>query len=137
MLGLGYTAVDDDGVFNIPEFRPGRYHVRLNGLQEDEYIKAVRIGAADYPGRTLDLRNGAPNGPVEIVIGHGTGRIEGVVRDEQGHLRRGMVALLSDQDPDEDRPAIASADEKGRYSFAGVAPGSYFFSLPLNSVTTR
>ncbi len=125
MLGFGYTGVDDDGVFNIPEFRPGRYHIGLNGLREDEYIKAVRIGAADYPGKTLDLRNGAPNGPVEIVIGQGTGRIDGIVRDEQGHPRRGMVALLSDQDPDEERPATAFTDEKGSYFFAGVAPGSY------------
>jgi hypothetical protein len=121
----GIASVASDGSFEVPALPAGLYHITVNGLTHDEYVKGVRIGFSDFPGRTVDLRNGAPRAPLEVIVGNGTGKIEGIVYDDHERPTEAMVALLADDGYEYERPAVAHSDPRGKYSFPGVPPGSY------------
>ncbi len=125
VLGQGLADVPANGKFTIKDMRPGRYRVTINGLSSDEYVKEIRIGLSDFPGRFVDLRSGPPKGPVELIIGHGTAAIEGKVRDSQQRPVAAMVALLIDDEYGDEQPTMVFSNANGEFSFTNVAPGSY------------
>jgi hypothetical protein len=77
-------------------------------------------------GGRIDLGNG-PAGEVEIVLGTGTGQIDGTVRPP-APLPPGVTAILVSADGVTANTGARSAaiDQAGRFQFRFVPPGRYF-----------
>ena len=71
--------------------------------------------------------------PMTLRAQGGTGRIEGIVRDEQGGVLPGVTIVLRNQDSGVTRTLATESD--GRYAFPALAPGQY--SCGLNSRASR
>ena len=65
----------------------------------------------------------------------GTGRIEGIVRDEQGGVLPGVTIVLRNQDSGVTRTLATESD--GRYAFPALAPGQYQLRTELQGFTSQ
>jgi hypothetical protein len=125
-LPFGYrpASIGADGTFTIPGVTPGRYNVHINGLPETYYVKSVRAGKQEMGDDGLDLGDATA---LEVVLGTKPGTVEGSVQRDKKPAAGTLVMLV----PDPPRPAqryltrYANADQNGRYSMKGVAPGKY------------
>lgn len=117
---------------NSPEFkfdaqlRPERrYHAAIRNLPEDYYLKSLAISGHDVPPDNVVVSG--MRGDIEIVLSPAGARIEGILFDGEEEPTRGSILLIPDV-PEPGPPDLfrrASADSKGKFTFRGVAPGSY------------
>jgi beta-lactamase regulating signal transducer with metallopeptidase domain/protocatechuate 3,4-dioxygenase beta subunit len=119
------AAVRPDGSFSFTSVAPGAYFLNITGLPRDYYVKTARQGSRDVLNENLDW--GGDNGPMEIVVSREAPVMEGSVVDADGNPVPGTVTLVADPQ----RPGhtmlypTAKADQKGKFRFQSVAPGSY------------
>ena len=108
------------------QLRPERrYRAVVLNLQDDYYLKSVALSGHDVPPDNLVL-NGT-RGDIELVLSPSGGHIEGSLFDTKDQPTRGSVLLVPDV-PEPGPPDLfrrISADAKGKFTFRGVAPGSY------------
>lgn len=64
-----------------------------------------------------------------------TGRVEGIVRDEQGGVLPGVSLTLRNQDSGVTRTVVTESD--GRYAFPALAPGRYVLRAELSGFATE
>jgi len=91
----------------------------LPPLLQNLYVKSIRMGDTDLLGERLSL-SGQPQEPLSIVIGTGTGIIDG--RSGQGAT---VVLVHDDGLRYRVNEKVATADSAGRFDFQNVAPGNY------------
>ena len=126
--GVNPGVAKDDGTFRIRDIQPDRYHLSVNGIPVESYVKAVRFGGQDALHSVLDLTSGA-GGNLEIVLAMGAADVSGTVRNENGDAV--PEAALSIWSTD-DRPSLLvdlvgnlRAGSGGVFKLTGLAPGEY------------
>jgi hypothetical protein len=122
-----------DGAFVFP-FRPAGEYVITLAPESDVYIQSISYDQREVEGGRLDLRNGAA-GDVEIVLGTGTGQVEGGVHwpdlapgAPPPPLPPGATAVLVSAGGVTGNTGARSAeiDQSGHFEFRFVPPGRYF-----------
>jgi hypothetical protein len=116
-----------DGSFTLEGVAAGDFRVAVRGLPPDGYVKSMRMGNSDVLESGLHIE-GAPQSPLEIVIGLNAGRIEGtVVNTRQEPLPNRTVVLVPDlrHRQQSDLYKYVSSDASGRFQFEGIPPGDY------------
>ncbi|MBZ5507656.1 MAG: carboxypeptidase-like regulatory domain-containing protein [Acidobacteriia bacterium] len=108
------------------QLRPERrYRANVRNLQDDYYLKSVALAGHDVPPDNVMVSG--RRGDIELVLSPSGGHIEGFLFDAKDQPTRGSVLLM----PDVPEPGPAdlfrriSADSKGKFTFRGIAPGSY------------
>jgi len=108
------------------QFRPERrYHAAIRNLPEDYYLKSLAVSGHDMPPDNVVVSG--MRGDIEIVLSPAGARIDGTLFDAEEEPTRGSILLIPDV-PEPGPPDLfrrASADSKGKFTFRGVAPGSY------------
>ncbi|HWZ45116.1 MAG TPA: carboxypeptidase-like regulatory domain-containing protein [Candidatus Saccharimonadales bacterium] len=124
-LGAETAFIDPDGSFETGNIPPGRYHLVLENLAENLYIKSASLGESEYKDGVLDLHSSASQTALEIELGVNGARISGVVRGQQGPVAGVEVALFFDDEYGFDLAGKAVTEAGGHYAFHGIAPGKY------------
>jgi large repetitive protein len=118
--GLNYldsAMIDSDGQFRVTGMEPAPYKVTVGLLPSPLYLKSMRFNGRDVDG-AIDL-GGSSAASLELVVSRGTASMSGVVSDSNGPVGRGILVFATPLH-------IAETDEKGQFSFEGLAPGQYY-----------
>jgi hypothetical protein len=117
---------------NFPEFkfeaqlRPERrYYAVVRNLRDDYYLKSVAIAGHELPPDNVVVSG--IRGNMEIALSPRGAQIEGALLDAKDEPTHGSILLVPDvaQPGPPDLYRRTSADSKGKFTFRGVAPGSY------------
>src|SRR5262249_36777038 len=82
--------------FTINDVIEGDYHVQLNDLPKDTYVKSIRSGATDVLNGLLHV-DPRSNDRLEIVLGANAATVDGVVVNKNGQpVPKAPVALVPD-----------------------------------------
>jgi hypothetical protein len=120
------TRIEDDGTFLLSNVSQASYETSLTGLPPDYYVAEVRFGAADVLSSGL-LVTADPPGPLEFLISGAGGRVDGAVQigTEESFTGAQVVLVPAADRGRSDLYKTASADQYGRFSIVGIAPGNY------------
>lgn len=118
--------VKPDGSFQLTAVAPDHYRVLVFGMPEGSYLKSARLGDTDMleSGATFS----AGGGRLEILLSSAGGQVEGLALDDKQQPAPGAVVVLV---PDERRRhrldlfKNVAADQHGRFTIRGIAPGDY------------
>jgi hypothetical protein len=125
------AAIAPDGTFTIRDVSEGLYQVYLTAssrsVSPDLYISGMRQGALDIRNEgSVDVR--ASMLPLEITLSTGAGSIRGIVEAPAGgppaHADVVLVPAFSRRSNLMFYDRTIS-DEKGQFTFTGIAPGEY------------
>ncbi len=134
------VPVQPDGMARLDPVVPARYTLAAGSSQGGVYIKSVKAGPAEWPSPVLDFRGGSPP-ELEIVLGVGTGRVQGTVQwpdpSEGGVPVAAGDAMRAVLVPQESRAGIRGAwfgdlDQNGAFTFSEIPPGKYFAFISAN-----
>ncbi|HVW07622.1 MAG TPA: carboxypeptidase-like regulatory domain-containing protein [Bryobacteraceae bacterium] len=117
--------VQSDGGFAFPGVIPGIYHVSLEPLPGDDYIKTVKLSGAEVPAG-LDLSKGVGRSTLEIDIARDGGEISGSIdtpNPNPGFARRLLAVLV--RDPNSIATWRDAPASDGKFAFHGLRPGKY------------
>lgn len=99
--------------------------MRVTGLPDDVYVKDARFGSADVLNQPVQI-SGPTADVLEVVLSPAGGRIDGsVVDDRRQPMPNAQVVLVPDNRARIDLFKVSAADQSGRFTFRGVAPGGY------------
>lgn len=118
------APVGEDGKFTLKNVPPDRYRVLTTNGPEQLYIKQVRFGSVDATEDGIDLSNGVA-GLLEIKLSQNGAQVDGAITGEDGNPVAGATVVLI---PDSRRYSLykeMATDQRGGFSFKGVAPGEY------------
>ena len=125
------AAIAADGTFTIRDVSEGLYQVYLSAssrsVSPDLYISGMRQGARDIRNEgSIDVRPSML--PLEITLSAGAGAIRGIVDAPAGgppaHADVVLVPAFSRRSNLMFYDRTIS-DEKGQFTFTGIAPGEY------------
>jgi hypothetical protein len=126
-----FAQVGAQGSFRIGGIAPGRVRLNVNGLGgggrgggEFSLVRIERNGAAI--NGDLDVASGEQITGIRVVVGYGTGVIQGRVVVTGGALPAGtrlMVSVRSLNSAGQNRPA--QVDASGQFRVEGLFTGSY------------
>ncbi len=134
------VPVQADGSAHLGWVTPARYTLEAGSSQGGVYIKSVKAGPEELRSPVLDFRRASPV-ELEILVGVGTGRIQGAVQwpdSSQGGVPMAegdaMRAVLV---PQESRSGVRGAwfaelDLNGAFTFSEIPPGKYFAFVAAN-----
>ena len=119
--------VDQDNAFHIEGVGPGKFRVRVDGLQENAYLKTINDAAASGDEGILDLQNGGAV-RIKLAVSRAGAQISGRVLDSNGErllTPLAMIALM--KAPEDQMPFNAGREIKadGTFAIKGIAPGKY------------
>jgi hypothetical protein len=119
------ARVNAGGEFAFPQgFTAGTYEVVMSS-GDDLFISSVTATGAKIAGRMLHISGPDPV-KLSVVVGAGTGKIEGVaLRD--GKPQSGAMILLVPQDAENNLPLFRrdQSDSDGSFTLSPVLPGRY------------
>lgn len=127
LFGNGVAQLAPNGIFRITDLAPDRYRIRVSAPGSGLYLKEVRTGGRELPGGILELGAAAE---LEVVLSSRTAAVTGMVRAADSDIPgAGATVVLIPQDEerigDIEAYPVAIADESGKFSLTGVAPGAY------------
>jgi protocatechuate 3,4-dioxygenase beta subunit len=128
MGGVPGAAVAEDGSFRVQNVTPQNYELRVTGVPETSYVKALRFGDADVTDAGLDLSNGVIPGELIVTVSPSAATIEGSVQDDkQQPVGSATVVLIPDGDRREHQRyyKMSNTDQNGQFSLKGLIPGEY------------
>jgi hypothetical protein len=114
-----------DGRFTIKGVQPGNYHLILDPLPEDSFVKAARLDGVEISPDNFEVTSG---GELKITLSGNGGQLSGKVQDKDGKaLHSWAMVFLA---PDKKVTALeevrsARIRSEGSYSFHGLPPGRY------------
>ncbi len=117
-------TVAADGGFRISHVTAGKQHVELRGMPASVFLKSIRLGPDEMPGRELDLRSDPKGARVTLLLSTAGAEISGVVKSGDVPTPHAFVCLSPDGEPAKcERSARSGAD--GAFTIRGLAPGRY------------
>ena len=114
-----------DGTFRLSEVDPDRYRVTVEGMPAGVYVKTLRLGAAEMPGRILDVRHGTGGAPLTVTLSTAGAQVSGVVHSGQAASSDTPVALVAEAAGGFPHIQTTRTGPDGSYIFRSLAPGAY------------
>ncbi len=116
-----------DGTFEIKSVSDGNYAVTVWGLESNWFVKSVRIGGDDILEKGLQLEKGSAGRTIEVVISSASAQLDGSVSDDDTPVAGAHVRVVPEPETPYNRFRVHSlrTDQTGRFSFVGLAPGTY------------
>jgi len=112
-----------DGAFTLKNVYPGKYSVRVTGLPDDAFVKAVQAGGAEVDIDGADLSGGPAS--LDIQVSRSAAQVKGsMVGQDEKPVPGATVVLI----PESGRPSLyrsTTGEVDGAFSLRGVAPGKY------------
>lgn len=126
-VGAPAARSGDGGTFKIDAVFPDRYYLNVAGLPEGSYVKSVRIGGQELADKGIDLTGAHGSVAMEVTVGANGASLEGTVTIDGKPGTGAYVAVVTDPVRQEAlyRNKFATADQEGRFTIKGLAPGSY------------
>jgi len=125
--GASGGRVGGTGTFKIASVFPDRYYLNVYGLAEGAYIKSVKLAGQEVIDKGIDLSNFRTSAALDVVLSLRGATLDGAVRLDDKPATGSYVAVLADPLRPE-QPYLnkfATADQDGKFSIQGLAPGSY------------
>ena len=117
--------IQQDGSFTVTTETNCSCDLVVAGLPADAYIDSVRFGNVPIDGTRLTIPDPIP-GPLQVTIATNGGRIEGTIVDNDGHVLKGIEAVLvPEKRTRQDLYKTAVSDMSGQFTLQGIQPGSY------------
>ena len=134
----GHGRVKKDGTFQITSVEDGHYAVNVWGLEQEWYVKSVRLGAEDVREKGLQVGKGALGGTLEVVISKASANLEGSVSEGGQAMAGARVRLEPEPSTPYNRYRANSirTDQNGRFTFTGLPPGKYRVYAKSQSVAS-
>lgn len=125
------SNVEPDGSFYFCGLLPGRVKIRAHSFSQPGFwlIRVERDGMDLSNG--IEVSSGAQLTGVRVVLAYVTGVIRGQVTTLNYELPQGVRLLISARrlgDEGASIPFTAQTDDRGRFTFEGLAPGEYELS---------
>jgi len=122
-----WTRVKTDGTFQFVDVPDGAFAFRMNGLEENWYLKSVRLGADDLLAKGLEVEKGESSGTIQVMVSNNGGELGGSVTQDDKPMIGARVRLTPDPETrfNRFRSRTAFTDQAGRFSLIGLAPGRY------------
>jgi protocatechuate 3,4-dioxygenase beta subunit len=124
---FGVSEVKKDGTFAIKSISNGNYAAHVYGLEDNWYVKSMRLGNDDIFEKGLQVEKGGPGGRLEIVVSSGSARLEGSVTGPDGAAIGARVRIVPEPETlyNRSRAHSAKTDQAGHFVIAGLVPGKY------------
>ena len=119
--------VAETGTFKLDSVSADNYYVTFYGLPEGAYVKSVRMANQEVLDQGVNLTSSRGSVSLDVILSPKAGSVEGVVLGQDKPAAGSFVAMLADPI----RPGqpylnkSATADQDGRFTLTGVAPGDY------------
>jgi hypothetical protein len=133
------NPVDSAGRFRIVNAAIGDQWLAFQGLPKPYYVKEVRYNGHVITGSVLPTDGSAPSHSLTITVDDKSGIVSGAVTDRDKPVSEPHVVMARWPlgELDQYTPLLTlTGDEKGRFQFAGLAPGEYrvlAVALPMKS----
>lgn len=115
---------DKDGGFHFAGISPGRYRL-IASTPDETCVESVKLGDREMRGAPFDLAAGAAL-HFEVAVSKSCGAIRiRAVRDGKAVPGAKVVLLLNGTAKDPGALKEDFANDEGKFSFAGLAPGRY------------
>jgi len=128
ILGTPQGQLRAGGSFQIEGVLPGKYAIGFAPrLPQNLYVKSVKLGDQEVVEQGLDLTQAQYGVKIEVTLSPKGAAVTGVVKDGEKPAAGRSLDLIPDPPRQELSLRLKSttADENGRFSLTGVAPGSY------------
>ena len=122
-IGETNARVDDDGSFVVNNVPRAPHRVSVTGLPADAYVASARVGGQDVLSSGAQMVPDMPG--LEFWISGSGARLDGAVAVGDATFTGAQVVLIPDDPARPDLYKVASADQYGRFSLRGIAPGNY------------
>lgn len=127
----GTAQVEEDGSLKFENVTPDQYELSLYYPGETAFVKSVRVGDREMPGKTVDLTHGL--GAIEIVVSLNPGKLDVAVSKQDTETNQEVpaeavnVVLVPEVRSRawQSGVVMGSTDKQGKYTFKDVAPGTY------------
>jgi Carboxypeptidase regulatory-like domain len=121
------ARVAPNGAFTLKNLSEDTYHLYVNGMSKDCYIKAVRYGMADalFDGFAAQRGNDAS---LEVTLSSRGARVQGAVADADGLPVAGAWAVLVPEEAHRGQTHMykeTTTDQYGHFELRGIPPGDY------------
>lgn len=107
----------------------GKYDVTVSGVGRDRYVKEILYNGVLRPDHVISVGNDAGGGSLTIVIDDKPAVINGLVTEGSTPVSEPFVTItkwpILAEWMDRAVTKAVRGDEKGRFSFSGLAPGEY------------
>ena len=122
-----WTQVKKDGTFQITDVSDGTFAILVNGLEENWYLKSLRLGAEDLLAKGLEVVRGESSGTIQVVVSNDGAELAGSVTQDDKPMIGAKVRITPDPETrfNRFRSGTAFTDQSGRFSLIGLAPGQY------------
>ncbi len=126
-LNVPRGRVAETGAFKLDSVLADNYYITFYGLPEGAYVKSVRMANQEVFDKGVNLTNLRGSVSLDVILSSKAGSVEGVVMGQDKPAAGSFVAILADPV----RPGqpylnkSATADQDGRFTLTGVAPGDY------------
>jgi hypothetical protein len=128
IMDFGSAAkVSPNGAFTLKDISEDTYHLSVNGMSKDCYIKAIRYGMADalYDGFTAQRGTDAS---LEVTLSSRGARVQGTVTDADGLPVAGVWVVLVPEEAHRGQMQMykeTTTDQYGHFELRGIPPGDY------------
>ncbi len=122
-IGEPNARVHDDGSFVVDNVGRAPHRVSMTGLPRDAYVASARVGGQDVLSSGIHVVPDMPS--LEFWISGSGARLDGIVGVGDTPFTGAQVVLIPADSVRTDLYKTASADQYGRFSMRGIAPGDY------------
>jgi 5-hydroxyisourate hydrolase-like protein (transthyretin family) len=121
------ARVAPNGAFTLKDISEDTYHLSVNGMSKDCYIKAIRYGTADalYDGFAVQRGTDAS---LELTLSSRGARVQGAITDADGLPVAGVWVVLVPEEAHRGQMQMykeTTTDQYGRFELRGISPGDY------------
>jgi Carboxypeptidase regulatory-like domain len=123
----GAARVAPNGSFTLKDISEDTYHLSVNGMSKDCYIKDIRYGTADalYDGFAVQRGTDAS---LEVTLSSRGARVQGTVADADGLPVAGVWVVLVPEEAHRGQMQMykeTTTDQYGHFELRGIPPGEY------------
>ena len=113
---------DANGAFTLRRVHSMGYRVNIAGLDEQHYVKELRVDGRPVPDGIARLSEGSR---LEIVLDDHPGSIAGSVSDGDKPFSQPLIFAVKWPSLEAAAPSPIIGDNSGQFRIAGLAPGEY------------